>query len=128
MAVLRVGGLGMLFALIFVFCPFSWMVRINAWLEMSGELIYTPVTSYLIRTLSAMYAIFGVLFLFISFDLPRYRELIRFLGMISVVAGAGVTILDAILRLPLAWTALEGPMTIALGVIIIYLSRTKRRR
>jgi len=126
--VLRVGGLGMLFALIFVFCPFSWMVRINAWLEMSEELIYTPVTSYLIRTLSAMYAIFGVLFLFISFDLPRYRELIRFLGMISVVAGAGITILDATIGLPLAWTALEGPMTIALGAIIIYLSRTKRRR
>ena len=125
---LRVGGLGMLFALIFVFCPFSWMVRINAWLEMSEELIYTPVTSYLIRTLSAMYAIFGVLFLFISFDLPRYRELIRFLGMISVVAGAGITILDATIGLPLAWTALEGPMTIALGAIIIYLSRTKRRR
>lgn len=128
LAVLRVGGLGMLFALIFVFCPFSWMVRINAWLEMSEELIYTPVTSYLIRTLSAMYAIFGVLFLFISFDLPRYRELIRFLGMISVVAGAGITILDATIGLPLAWTALEGPMTIALGAIIIYLSRTKRRR
>ena len=125
---LRVGGLGMLFAVVFVFCPFSWMVRINAWLGMGQELLYTPVTSYLIRTLSAMYAIFGGLFLFISFDLPRYRELIRFLARVAVAAGLGVTILDAILRLPLAWTASEGPMTIALGAIILYLSRTKRRR
>ncbi|HLB73345.1 MAG TPA: hypothetical protein VJJ98_04960 [Sedimentisphaerales bacterium] len=127
-AVLRVSGVGMLFALIFVFCPFSWMVRINAWLGMSEELVYTPVANYLIRTLSAMYAIIGSLFILISFDLRRYREIIRFLGTIAIAAGLGITILDAILRLPFLWTALEGPMTIALGAIILYLSRTKRRR
>jgi hypothetical protein len=126
--VLRVSGVGMLFALIFVFCPFSWMVAINAWLGMGQELVYTPVTSYLIRTLSGMYAIFGGLLLFISFDLPRYRELIRFLGAIAIAAGVGVTILDAILRLPIMWAALEGPMTITLGAIILYLSRPGRRR
>lgn len=128
LAVFRISGVGMIFALIFVFCPFSWMVRINAWLGMSEELVYTPVTSYLIRTLSGMYAIIGVLFVFISCDLPRYRDIIRFLGTIAIAAGVGVTILDAILRLPFLWTVLEGPMTIALGAIILYLSRTKRRR
>ncbi|MBN2269232.1 MAG: hypothetical protein JXN61_01375 [Sedimentisphaerales bacterium] len=127
-AMLRVSGVGMMFSLIFVFCPFSWMVRINGWLGMGQELIYTPVTNYLIRTLSGMYAIIGGLFIFVSFDLPRYRDIIRFLGTIAIAAGVGVTILDAILRLPLAWTALEGPMTIALGAIILYLSKPARRR
>ncbi len=127
-AVLRVSGAGMMFSLIFVFCPFSWMVRINAWLGMGQELLYTPVTSYLIRTLSGMYTIIGGLFVFVSYDLPRYRDLIRFLGTIAIAAGIGITILDAILRLPLMWTALEGPMTIALGAIILYLSRPGGRR
>lgn len=127
-AVLRVSGAGMMFSLIFVFCPFSWMVRINAWLGMGRELVYTPVTSYLIRTLSGMYTIIGGLFVFVSYDLARYRDIIRFLGTIAIAAGLGITILDAILRLPLMWTALEGPMTIALGAIILYLSRPGGRR
>ena len=127
-AVLRVSGVGMMFALIFVLCPFSWMVRINGWLGMGQELVYTPVTSYLIRTLSGMYAIIGGLFVFISYDLHRYREIIRFLGTIAIAAGLGITILDAILRLPLMWTVLEGPMTIGLGAIILYLSRPGARR
>ena len=127
-AVLRVSGAGMIFSLIFVFCPFSWMVRINGWLGMGQELLYTPVTSYLIRTLSGMYTIIGGLFVFVSYDLPRYRDIIRLLGAIAIAAGIGITILDAILHLPLMWTALEGPMTIALGAIILYLSRPGGRR
>ena len=117
-----------MFSLIFVFCPFSWMVRINGWLGMGQELIYTPVASYLIRTLSGMYTIIGGLCVFVSYDLPRYRDLIRFLGTIAIVAGFGIIILDAILRLPFMWTVLEGPMTIGLGAIMLYLSRPGRRR
>ena len=127
-AVLRVSGVGMMFSLFFVFCPFSWMMQINGWLGMGEELLYTPVTSYLIRTLSGMYTIIGGLFVFVSYDLPRYRDIIRLLGAIAIAAGIGITILDAILRLPLMWTALEGPMTIALGAIILYLSRPGGRR
>lgn len=127
-AVLRVSGAGMMFSLIFVFCPFSLMVWINGWLGMGQELAYTPVTSYLIRTLSGMYTIIGGLFLFVSYDLPRYRDMIKFLGTIAIAAGLGITILDAILHLPIMWTALEGPMTIALGAIMLYLSRPRRRR
>lgn len=118
----------MMFSLFFVFCPFSWMVWINGWLGMGEELIYTPVTSYLIRTLSGMYAIIGGLFVFVSYDLQRYRDIIRFLGTIAIAAGLGITILDAILRLPFAWTALEGPMTIGLGAIILYLCKPGARR
>lgn len=121
-AVLRVSGVGMLFALVFVFCPFSWMVRINESMELE-QLPYTPVISYLIRTLSAMYAIIGGFLLFVSCDVERYRELIRFLGAIAIAAGIGITALDAILRLPIMWTLLEGPMTIGLGAIMLYLCR-----
>ncbi|MBN2139084.1 MAG: hypothetical protein JW720_14850 [Sedimentisphaerales bacterium] len=122
LAVLRVSGIGMLFALFFVFCPFEWMVRINALLALE-ELVYTPVISYLIRTLSAMYAILGGLLLFVSTDVDRYAKLIRFLGGIGIGAGAGIIVLDAVLGLPIIWTVSEGPMTIGLGAIMLWTCR-----
>jgi len=124
-ALLRVAGGTMLCALVFVFCPFEWMISIHARLEL-GEFAHTPVLSYLIRTLSAMYAIVGGLLMFISFDVNRYGSLIRFAGVISILAGVGVTVLDAILQLPVIWTATEGPMTVGMGVGFIVLAKQAR--
>jgi len=118
--VLRVTGVTMLFALVFVFCPFGWMQAIHGRMGM-GELAYTPLLSYLIRTLSAMYAYMGAIALFVSRDVERYGPLIRLLGWIGILGGAGVTALDAILGLPVFWTATEGPLTVALGVVLITL-------
>jgi hypothetical protein len=119
---LRANGVGMLCALVFVFCPFDWMAGIHARIGM-GELGYTPLLSYLIRTLSALYATMGAILLFLSFDLNRYRPLVRFVGVLAILGGAGVTFLDAVLRLPPFWTATEGPLTILLGLALILLAR-----
>ena len=80
-----------------------------------GELPYTPLMSYLTRTLPAMYASMGAVLLFISFDVDRYRPLIRLVGVLAVAGGVGVAILDAAAGLPLFWTVSEGPLTVALG-------------
>ena len=118
--VLRIAGMAMLCALAFVFCPFGWMQAIHARIGM-GELAYTPLLSYLIRTLAAMYASLGAIVLFVSRDVERHRDLIRFLAWISMIGGVGVTTLDAILRLPLFWTMTEGSFTVALGLVLIAL-------
>ena len=112
----------MLCALIFVLCPFEWMVAIHGRLGL-GQLQYTPLISYLTRTLSAMYASMGVLLLFISFDVRRYLPLIRVLGVLALVGGVGVTVLDAVAGLPLFWTVSEGPLTVVLGVVLVALAR-----
>jgi hypothetical protein len=122
---LRAAGMAMLGALVFVFCPFEWMAAIHRWIGL-GELAYTPLLSYLIRTLSALYAILGAILLFVSLDPDRYRPLIGLLGVLAVLGGVGVTILDAILRLPLFWTAAEGPLTILLGLALIVLVVTRK--
>jgi hypothetical protein len=116
----RGAGGAMLCALAFVFCPFEWMRAIHERLGM-GELQYTPLTSYLTRTLSAMYATVGAILVFISFDVKRYRPLIGFLGVVAVLGGTGATILDAVLGLPAFWTATEGPFTVVLGLALIVL-------
>jgi len=123
--VLRATGVAMLGALVFVFCPFGWMAAIHARMGL-GTLEYTPVASYLIRTLSAMYAVLGALLLFMSSDVMRYRELIRFFGAIAVIGGLAVTVFDAALRLPLWWTALEGPLTMGMGAVLVVMGRRIR--
>ena len=122
---LRAAGMAMLCALFFVFCPFEWMAAIHRRIGL-GELAYTSLLSYLIRTLSALYAILGAILLFMFLDPDRYRPLIGFLGVLAVLGGVGVTILDAILHLPLFWTAAEGPLTVLLGIALIVLSVTRK--
>ena len=119
---LRITAGAMLCALIFVFCPFEWMAAIHGRLGL-GELPYTPLMSYLTRTLSAMYASMGAVLLFISFDVDRYRPLIRLVGVLAVAGGVGVAILDAAAGLPLFWTVSEGPLTVALGGALVALTR-----
>jgi len=122
---LRAAGCAMSCAVFFVFCPFAWMSSMSEWLGM-GDLSYSPLASYLVRTLSAMYAIEGALFLFVSLDVERYGPLIRFAGWIAILAGAGVTILDGLLGLPIPWTLTEGPLTTGMGVAMVVLARRAR--
>jgi hypothetical protein len=121
-ALLRLTGAAMLSALVFVFCPFDWMRRIHEAVDM-GPLEYTPLLSYLTRTLSAMYVIVGAVLLFVSRDVDRYRPLIRLLGLVAIAGGVGVTVLDAIEHLPILWTVAEGPLTVLLGVVLLFLCR-----
>jgi len=123
---LRVTGLTMLCALVFVFCPFRWMAAIHQRLGI-GQLNYSPLMSYLTRTLSAMYASFGAVFVFTSFDIVRYLPLVRFVGAVTILGGAGVTILDAIIKLPIFWTVSEGPFTILLGLAMVLLASRVNR-
>ena len=135
---LRLTGVTLLTALIFVFCPFSWLQKGHAYVGMDtlqytpphqveavtlGKLQYTPLMNYLIRTLSAMYTIVGAICFYVAYDVKRYLMLIRLLGCIAIISGIGVTILDAVLGFPWLWTALEGPITIILGAVLIGLAR-----
>jgi len=123
---LRVLGVSALCALVFVFCPFRWMVAINQRLGLS-LLTYTPLTSYLTRTLSAMYASFGVIYIFISLDVLRYLSLIRLIGVIFIVGGVVVAILDASIRFPFFWVVSEGPFTVIVGLAMILLASRASR-
>ena len=76
---LRIVGVGALFALLAVVMPVSWMAATHGWLGL-GEMPTGPVVEYLARSLSAFYAIMGALCLVLATDLERYRPLVRFLG------------------------------------------------
>jgi hypothetical protein len=123
--VLRVLGVSALFALGAVLMPLSWMAEIHRWLGL-GEMPVAPVVEYLARSLSAFYAFAGALCLVAASDLERYRPLVRFLGAAFALIGAALTGIDLSAGMPWWWSAVEGPPTIAVGVLLYFLARPRR--
>jgi hypothetical protein len=118
---LRLVGVGALFALVAVFMPSSWMAATHRWLGL-GEMPSGPVVEYLARSLSAFYAVFGALCLVVASDLERYRPLVRFLGV--VFAGMSLVLLgvDVAAGMPWWWSASEGPGGVVFGAVLFVLA------
>ena len=128
---LRVIGTTALFALVAVIMPYSWMNAIHQRLGL-GTLPSEPIVGYLARSTSAFYALLGGLLWLVSFDLPRHRLVLRFLGVAIIVFGGMLLIVDFVEGMPLWWSLWEGPINMAFGTIILILSnriaREIRRR
>ncbi len=120
--ILRFFGTTSLLALIFVAAPHSWMTAIHAGLGL-GELPSTPIVWYLARSTSAFYALLGGLFWLTSFDPPRHRAVLVYLGSALALFGVALLVIDWFEGLPLVWALWEGPLVIALGLTIRSLSR-----
>ncbi len=119
---LRIVGVGSLFALVAVFMPSSWMATTHRWLGL-GEMPTGPVVEYLARDLSAFYALMGALCLVVASDLERYRPLVRFLAAAVVLMGVVFTGVDLAAGMPWWWTASEGPGGVVFGALLLYLAR-----
>ena len=119
--VLRFGGVLLLTAVIPAVMPFAWMDLIHRQLGM-GELPEMPITGYLTRSLSAFYALHGVVVLFVSLDVRRYLPVVNCLAALCIVFGAGMTILDVWVGMPLPWVLGEGPSIIVLGGVLLWLA------
>ncbi len=118
---LRLLGASALLALGAVVMPMSWMAAIHRALGL-GEMPSGPIVEYLARSLSAFYAFFGALCLMLANDVDRNRWLVRILGGLLALFGAVMLGIDLSAGMPSAWTAGEGPVTIAMGLFILWLS------
>ena len=120
---LRLFGISSLFAIIFVVAPHDWMRAIHAWAEL-GAMPDTPVVWYLARSTSAFYVIVGGLFLLVSFDLERYRQVLVYLSWSVTFLGSVLLVVDVAEGMPMAWTVGEGPFVILFGIVLLYLNRS----
>ena len=117
--VLRWIGTVSLLALVAVVMPYAWMDATHQWLRM-GRLPDQPVVGYLARSVSAFYALLGGLLWMLSFDLPRHRPTLCFLGVAIMVFGAMLTGIDWSEGLPLFWRVWEGPWVMLTGAAIAW--------
>ncbi len=119
---LAVVGCGLMVATVPIFFPVSWMATIHGWLGL-GDFPAAPITMYLARSTSLLYAVHGCLMLFVSFDLDRYWPIVPVFGWLHVVIGLVMFGIDLTSPMPWYWTAVEGiPIAIA-GLLIIWLYR-----
>jgi hypothetical protein len=120
---LAIIGCGLMVATVPVFFPVSLMAMIHGWLGL-GQFPDAPITIYLARSTSLMYAIHGSLMLIVSFDLDRYWPLVPTFGWLHVVIGLTMFGIDLTTPMPWYWTAGEGiPVAIA-GLVVVGLYRT----
>ena len=118
---LRFSAVVMLLAVGAVGMPFSWMDAIHRQLGM-GVLPNVPIVQYLTRSASALYAGYGALMLFVSFDVRRYRPVIVFKAALGLLFGAIMLVLDFAIGMPWHWSWSEGPLIIVLSFALIRLA------
>lgn len=120
------GGLAAL-AVVPMVMPTRWMVATNDWLGL-GPFPHAPLTQYLTRSLSALYALVGGLVLYVAYHLDRYLELVGVMGWLTVLLGLFLTGLDFAIGMPAAWSWGEGPPTVLVGLAFVWLAGQARRQ
>jgi hypothetical protein len=118
---LRIIGTVALLALVAVVMPYSWMNATHKWLGL-GQLPAEPIVGYLARSTSAFYALLGGLFWVASFDLHRHKLVLCYLGVVIVIFGAALLVVDLLEGMPLYWSLTEGPINVVFGVFILLLA------
>ncbi|MBL8852093.1 MAG: hypothetical protein JNG89_20640 [Planctomycetaceae bacterium] len=77
-----------------------------------------PLAEYLARSTSLLYALHGALMLYVASDVPRHWGLIRCLGLLAVVHGVLMLMIDVRIGMPGWWCAIEGPTFAASGIAL----------
>lgn len=73
-----------------------------------GELPNIPLVGYLTRSVSALYALSGATYWFLSRDIDRYLPFLRFSVLLTAVFNVVLILIDVGVEMPLYWTLGEG--------------------
>ena len=113
-------GAGLLVATIPVFFPVRVMATIHGWLGL-GKFPTDPITIYLARSTSMLYAIHGSVMFITGWRIDDLKPMVPLIGWIHIVIGIVMLGIDLTTPMPWYWTACEGiPISLA-GVLILWL-------
>ena len=116
-----------LLAAVGVVMPRTWLEWFHQYAGM-GAAPEAPLLEYVVRSLSAFYALYGGLLWVISSDTRRHATVIAYSGAAAIAFGLALLAIDLRLQLPAAWTWLEGPGAIAYGVLVLLALRAALRK
>jgi hypothetical protein len=105
-----------------VIMPYTWMNAIHGWLSL-GTLADQPICTYLTRSISALYAVLGACYWFISGDVRRYLPLLRFSVPLLFVFNGALFAIDVAAPMPIAWTVSEGVFLLCWTLALWWLVR-----
>lgn len=120
---LRLAGGFTVTAFLAMFLPTDWMATTHRWLGL-GDFPRVPIVDYLTRSIAALYGFHGVLLLLISGNPAHYRSIVRYVGVMNVLFGAFLVLIDLHADLPPWWTMTEGPPIAAFGIVVLYFCRS----
>lgn len=104
----------------FALLPFSWMESIHRDVLGMGSLPDQPIARYMARSLSLVYATYGLITLYITLDWTRYRPAVPFLAWLHIAFGGAMFLIDIEAGLPWWWIAGEGPPLIGMGMLMLF--------
>ena len=100
--------------------PQAWMSATHRWLGM-GEFPASPLLDYMIRSVSFLYGLHGVLLWLLARDVTRYRLLILYATASYLLAALAFTAIDLRNNMPWWWTVGEVGSVLWLGVLLLWL-------
>ena len=103
--------------------PFAWMDAVHREALGLGSLADAPITRYMARSLSLVYATHGAIVLFVTLNWERLRFAVPFLAWLHVVFGFALLAIDLDAGLPTWWVVGEGPSLVVLGLVLVVLNR-----
>jgi hypothetical protein len=121
---LRVVGATALLAFLASVMPESWIVETSEELGFD-PFPYSPLTFYLARNLSLLYGFVGATLLIIATDLARYRPLLRYAALGTILFSVCQLIVDSMSGLPAWWTWGESGSTLMGGILLFWLQKTQ---
>ena len=124
--ILQINGAVMATALVAVFMSHDQMAVIHQWLGL-GKFPEGIIVDYLARSLSAFYALMGVLYIVLARDIRAYATIITFMAWASICFGVATIIIDLQLGFPAWWTWGEGPFIISYGAVVLWLQRKVKK-
>lgn len=121
-AMLRLVGIVDAMALVAVLLPTSTMAAVHNAIGL-GEFPDAGIVSYLARSTSLLYAMFGLLMFYLSFHVAQFRPVIQFLSSLFAACGVVFVGIDIVEGMPLWWILGEGPLVIVVGCFLLWLCR-----
>jgi hypothetical protein len=122
----RVNAAVLLLAAPCALLPFAWMDAVHRDALGLGSLSDIPITKYMARSLSLVYAMHGAIVLFVSLNWARLRFAVPYLAWLHVAFGCAMFAVDLDAGLPWWWVAGEGPSLVGFAVVVLAVNRKTR--
>ncbi len=108
---------------------FGAVIMPRAWMETShtrlglGVMPDGPIIMFMIRQASYFYGAHGILLWLMASDVVRFRPLVRFTGIMFLLAAPVFLIIDYTAGMPAFWTGVDTVSSVFLGTALLWLTQ-----